>query len=249
MVQGRTAPDPDEAHLLHGLARSVEIDAPEPPGTRPATSPIPRALLERLGGFDERFGRLGRGHRSRAARDRSRAPRSASSARRARPPRGRGARRSAARSASALAKWEGTTPARQPRAPDAPPLPVRRLFFNRTHADVSRRSPACGAPPATRSPPRRCSHRSSRAASTSPTSARAAWSASFCTCPPASCASSRWSRGSSAAPSATAPRWPEPMRIAFLHPTFWPEVRRGSERVIAELGSRAGRGAGTRSPC
>ena len=27
------------------------------------------------------------------------------------------------------------------------------------------------------------------------------------------------------------------MRIAFLHPTFWPEVRRGSERVIAELGA------------
>ncbi len=27
------------------------------------------------------------------------------------------------------------------------------------------------------------------------------------------------------------------MRVALLHPTFWPEVRRGSERVIAELGA------------
>jgi phosphatidylinositol alpha-mannosyltransferase len=27
------------------------------------------------------------------------------------------------------------------------------------------------------------------------------------------------------------------MRIALMHPTFWPEVRRGSERVVAELGA------------
>jgi phosphatidylinositol alpha-mannosyltransferase len=27
------------------------------------------------------------------------------------------------------------------------------------------------------------------------------------------------------------------MRVALLHPTYWPEVRRGSERVIAELGA------------
>jgi len=31
------------------------------------------------------------------------------------------------------------------------------------------------------------------------------------------------------------------MRVAFMHPTFWPEVRRGSERVIAELGAELAR--------
>ena len=33
------------------------------------------------------------------------------------------------------------------------------------------------------------------------------------------------------------------MRIAFLHPTYWPEVRRGSERLVHDLASGlAGRG-------
>jgi GT2 family glycosyltransferase len=58
IVQGRTRPDPDEAHLLHGLARSQTV---EPPSGWYETCNIlyPRDLLEREGGFDEHFGALG----------------------------------------------------------------------------------------------------------------------------------------------------------------------------------------------
>ena len=38
------------------------------------------------------------------------------------------------------------------------------------------------------------------------------------------------------------------MRIALLHPTYWPEVRRGSERLAHDLGPRSP-GAATTSPC
>lgn len=53
-VQGRTIPDPDEAHLLYGLARSQDVRAPSDwyPTCNIA---YPRALLERLNGFDESF--------------------------------------------------------------------------------------------------------------------------------------------------------------------------------------------------
>jgi glycosyltransferase involved in cell wall biosynthesis len=53
-IQGRTLPDPDERHLLHGLARSQTVDELGPwfPTCNMA---FPRALLERLGGFDEEF--------------------------------------------------------------------------------------------------------------------------------------------------------------------------------------------------
>ena len=54
-LQGRTAPDPDERHLLHGLARSVDV-----PGAggwfETCNMAYPRELLDRLGGFDEAFG-------------------------------------------------------------------------------------------------------------------------------------------------------------------------------------------------
>jgi GT2 family glycosyltransferase len=54
ILQGRTEPDPDERHLLWGLARSWEIVSPN---LWYATCNVayPRALLERLDGFDERF--------------------------------------------------------------------------------------------------------------------------------------------------------------------------------------------------
>jgi glycosyltransferase involved in cell wall biosynthesis len=54
VVQGRIEPDPEERHLLFGLARSHEITAPS---DRFETGNIayPRALLEELGGFDESF--------------------------------------------------------------------------------------------------------------------------------------------------------------------------------------------------
>ena len=53
-VAGRTLPDPDEVHLLHGLARSQTVEELGPwyPTCNMA---YPRALLERLGGFDEEF--------------------------------------------------------------------------------------------------------------------------------------------------------------------------------------------------
>jgi GT2 family glycosyltransferase len=53
-IQGRTEPDPDERGQLRGLARTMEIDgfdvwAPT------CNMAYPKALLERIGGFDERF--------------------------------------------------------------------------------------------------------------------------------------------------------------------------------------------------
>ncbi len=54
VLQGRTSPDPDETHLLGGLARSLEVDAGE--GWYPTCNiAYPRELLEQLDGFDEIF--------------------------------------------------------------------------------------------------------------------------------------------------------------------------------------------------
>ena len=54
MLQGRTEPDPDERHLLWGLARSWEITAANG-WYATCNMAYPRALLERVGGFDDRF--------------------------------------------------------------------------------------------------------------------------------------------------------------------------------------------------
>jgi GT2 family glycosyltransferase len=51
-VQGRTDPDPDERHLLHGYARSQEIEGLSG-WYETCNMAYPRELLERLGGFDE----------------------------------------------------------------------------------------------------------------------------------------------------------------------------------------------------
>lgn len=51
-LQGRTEPDPDERHLLHGFARSQEIMSLSG-WYETCNMAYPRALLERLGGFDE----------------------------------------------------------------------------------------------------------------------------------------------------------------------------------------------------
>lgn len=54
ILQGRTEPDPNELHLLFGLARTVEVT--EPSGLYETCNiAYPRDLLERLGGFDESF--------------------------------------------------------------------------------------------------------------------------------------------------------------------------------------------------
>ena len=53
-VQGRTEVDPDERHLLFGLARSKEVLGPSE-WFETCNMAYPRELLERLGGFDERF--------------------------------------------------------------------------------------------------------------------------------------------------------------------------------------------------
>jgi GT2 family glycosyltransferase len=53
-IQGRTEVDPDEAHLLFALARSVNITEPSP-WHETCNMAYPRSLLERLGGFDESF--------------------------------------------------------------------------------------------------------------------------------------------------------------------------------------------------
>jgi glycosyltransferase involved in cell wall biosynthesis len=54
IVQGRIEPDPGERQLLFGFARSAEITGPT--GRYEAGNIFyPRALLERVGGFDESF--------------------------------------------------------------------------------------------------------------------------------------------------------------------------------------------------
>ena len=52
--QGRTEPDPEEVHLLWGLARSMYIVG-DSPWHETCNMAYPRELLERLGGFDESY--------------------------------------------------------------------------------------------------------------------------------------------------------------------------------------------------
>ena len=54
ILQGRTEPDPDERVRLHGLATTQTIVGPTP-WYQTCNIAYPRALLERLDGFDERF--------------------------------------------------------------------------------------------------------------------------------------------------------------------------------------------------
>src|SRR3954447_16123165 len=56
VVQGAVRPDPAEAHLLAAAphARSLLVDPPGP-WAQTANIAYPRALLERMGGFDEGF--------------------------------------------------------------------------------------------------------------------------------------------------------------------------------------------------
>jgi glycosyltransferase involved in cell wall biosynthesis len=60
VVQGAVRPDPVEEHLLYAAphARSLRVDPPVPWG-QCANIAYPRAVLERLGGFDEGFARAG----------------------------------------------------------------------------------------------------------------------------------------------------------------------------------------------
>jgi GT2 family glycosyltransferase len=54
VLQGRTEPDPGELERLHGLATTQLIEAPSA-WYQTCNIAYPRALLEQLGGFDERF--------------------------------------------------------------------------------------------------------------------------------------------------------------------------------------------------
>lgn len=54
LVQGRTDPDPREAHRLSAFSRSQSASGPGP-WFQTCNIAYPRALLERLGGFDESF--------------------------------------------------------------------------------------------------------------------------------------------------------------------------------------------------
>jgi GT2 family glycosyltransferase len=58
VLQGPTLPDPDEAHLRYGLARTQEIRGPSK-WFEACNIAYPRPLLERLDGFDERFSGAG----------------------------------------------------------------------------------------------------------------------------------------------------------------------------------------------
>lgn len=53
-LQGRTTSDPDEGHLLHGFARTMEVDRFD--AWAPTCNIVyPREVLERIDGFDESF--------------------------------------------------------------------------------------------------------------------------------------------------------------------------------------------------
>jgi GT2 family glycosyltransferase len=54
ILQGRTEPDPDELERLHGLAVTQDIVGPSA-WYQTCNMAYPRALLDRVGGFDERF--------------------------------------------------------------------------------------------------------------------------------------------------------------------------------------------------
>jgi GT2 family glycosyltransferase len=54
LIQGRTEPDPREAHRLSAFSRSQQASGPGP-WFQTCNIAYPRALLERLGGFDESF--------------------------------------------------------------------------------------------------------------------------------------------------------------------------------------------------
>ena len=54
IVQGATAPDPEEVDRLWGLARTIEVDGPTGE-YETCNIAYPRALLERVGGFDEQI--------------------------------------------------------------------------------------------------------------------------------------------------------------------------------------------------
>ncbi len=58
LLQGLVRPDPDEAHLLTGLSRSLSVTGPSP-WFQTANLAVPRALLDRLGGFDPDFALMG----------------------------------------------------------------------------------------------------------------------------------------------------------------------------------------------
>jgi GT2 family glycosyltransferase len=150
VVQGRTEPDPDEIHLLHGLARSVRVEGPTP-WYETCNIAYPRALLEELDGFDERFTGLGEdtdlGIRSVAAGATVRF------SERALVHHAVEAQPLPAAIRSALTKWE-TTPLVYREHPEHRRHLFGGLFFNRTHAKVCaalagllirRRHPVAGA--------------------------------------------------------------------------------------------------------
>jgi hypothetical protein len=56
VIQGAVRPDPDEIHLLTGLARSLTVRSADG-WFQTANLALPRSLLERVGGFDESFSR------------------------------------------------------------------------------------------------------------------------------------------------------------------------------------------------
>lgn len=132
VVQGRTEPDPDEIHLLHGLARSVRVDGPSP-WYETCNIAYPRSLLAQLAGFDERFTGLGEdtdlGIRALAAGATVRFSEAAVVRHAVEPQPLPAAVR------SALTKWE-TTPLVYREHPDHRRHLFAGFFFNRTHAAV-----------------------------------------------------------------------------------------------------------------
>ena len=150
VIQGRTEPDPDEAHLLHGLARSVRVEGPSP-WYETCNIAYPRSLLDELDGFDERFVALGEdtdlGLRALAAGATVRFNADALVHHAVEPQPLPVAIR------SGLTKWQ-TTPLVYREHPEHRRYLVAGFFFNRTHASVcaalaglivGRRRPLVGA--------------------------------------------------------------------------------------------------------
>ena len=132
-LQGRTAPDPDERHLLHGLARSVDV-----PGAGGLVRDLQHGLPARAARPARRLRRgvrlRRRGHRPRLAGDRGRRR---AALRRARRSCGtRSSRGPLARAVADATRWRDL-PAVVARHPGLREWLHRRHFWNREHMAIA----------------------------------------------------------------------------------------------------------------
>ena len=231
-------PDPDEQppalRAVH--AQRSDIDAARRPGPRPATSSTRAPLLERLGGFDE-APPLAAGEDTALAAARPRARRATTSARPTCSPTTPSTPVPAAARPALAVALERPAAARQAAPGDAPPLPARpvleadarvaaaRAARGRARQRTSSRSLLLAA----------ALGRARRCPATAP-GTRDARLRALRQLPRAALAIDATEMAALAARQPAPPRAAAVTRVALLTPTYWPEVRRGTERFAHELG-------------